>query len=77
MDSYDILYPEEKKYLISLGYLFDKDIFYRDICKKESNYYSYAIAVLAQRLGYRDHWDKNFQHARQVFRKLYTVGSIA
>jgi hypothetical protein len=77
-DSCDYLFPEEKEYLLSLGYEISTDIFNRDICSRwpkgssTYNYYIKATSSLAMTFGYRDHWDKNFQRARPFSHKIYT-----
>lgn len=67
----DFLYPEEEKFLLSLGYTLSKDIFGRDICSNTSGAYNKAVTTIARLLGYRDHWDTEFQKARIAFRKIY------
>lgn len=70
------LFPEEALYLKSLGYSLSKDVFDRDICSEKPNTstnYNHAVAMLARLIGYRDHWDKDFQKGRKAFRKIYVI----
>lgn len=73
-DASELLFFEEKNYLIDLGYYVKKDVFNRDICSRQPHDlgdYTKAVAKLAMLLGYRDHWDRDFQKARLAFRKVY------
>ncbi len=76
-DPSDHLFPEERLYLIDLGHYVKQDIFNRDICSMEPHGGDYikAVAKLAMLLGYRDHWDRDFQKARLSFRKVYVERS--
>lgn len=72
----DDLLPIERQFLVSKGYNLQKDVFQRDICSNKPNTignYNGAVSTLARLLGYRDHWDRDFQKTRRSYTALLSV----
>lgn len=72
-DPADDLLPIERKFLQGKGYDLQKDIFQRDIVSCKPNikgHYTGAVSMVARLLGYRDHWDRDFQKARRSYTTL-------